>query len=87
MSDVEREIERVQNFVEKYHILGQGHMVSFFTDDYFDHIVLPEAKIQERFFEAKNREISDFGLFRYISAISVVKCLPMIISLTVLERR
>ena len=47
MSDVEREIERVQDFVEKYHTLGHGHMVSFFTDDYFDQIVRPEAKLQE----------------------------------------
>ena len=46
MSELEKEIERVRRFVDDYRTLGDGHMVSFFTDNYYDTIVMPSAREQ-----------------------------------------
>ena len=48
MGDLEKEIERINRFVDDYHLLGHGHMVSFFTDNYYDEIIMPSARKQAR---------------------------------------
>ena len=48
MGELEKEIERINRFVDDYHLLGHGHMVSFFTDNYYDEIIMPSARKQAR---------------------------------------
>ena len=44
--ELNEKIEKIKDFTEKYRILGEGHMVEFFVNSFYDKIVSKRVKAQ-----------------------------------------